>query len=78
MVFGMSTVAEIEHALEKLPPEQWLEVRHWMDRHAPRLAPAVSQAHPLPDFLARQKALFGGRVLEDSQHMLDELRTDRR
>jgi len=30
-----------------------------------------------PDFLARQQALFGSRVLSDSQTILDELRADR-
>ncbi|MEO8497296.1 MAG: hypothetical protein ABI614_19675 [Planctomycetota bacterium] len=30
-----------------------------------------------PDFLARQKAIFGGRTLSDSQAILDELRADR-
>lgn len=30
-----------------------------------------------PDFLARQKALFGGRVLADSQGIMDELRAER-
>lgn len=30
-----------------------------------------------PDFLARQQALFGSRVLPDSQAILDELRADR-
>ena len=30
-----------------------------------------------PDFLARQQALFGNRVLPDSQAILDELRADR-
>jgi len=30
-----------------------------------------------PDFLARQQALFGSRVLPDSQEVLDELRADR-
>ena len=30
-----------------------------------------------PDFLARQKALFGSRVLPDSQAILEELRADR-
>jgi hypothetical protein len=29
------------------------------------------------DFLARQQALFGSRVLSDSQAILDELRADR-
>ncbi len=30
-----------------------------------------------PDFLARQQALFGNRVLPDSQAILNELRADR-
>jgi hypothetical protein len=30
-----------------------------------------------PDFLARQQAMFGSRVLPDSQSILDELRADR-
>ncbi|QTN32889.1 hypothetical protein HZ994_11315 [Akkermansiaceae bacterium] len=30
-----------------------------------------------PDFLARQQALFGSRVLPDSQAILQELRADR-
>ena len=30
-----------------------------------------------PDFLARQQALFGSRVLHDSQAILDEQRADR-
>ena len=78
MVCGMSTVAEIERAIEKLTPEQWMEIRHWMDRRAPRLASPVSSGRPLPDFLARQKAVFGERVVEDSQTVLDDLRSDRR
>ncbi len=30
-----------------------------------------------PDFLARQKALFGDRVVPDSQELLDLMRADR-
>ena len=30
-----------------------------------------------PDFLARQQALFGSRVIPDSQVILDELRAER-
>jgi hypothetical protein len=30
-----------------------------------------------PDFLARQRAMFGSRVLPDSKEILDELRADR-
>lgn len=32
----MSTVAEIESAIAKLPPPQWMEIRRWMDAHAPK------------------------------------------
>lgn len=32
----MSTLAEIENAIEQLPPEQWMEIRRWMDSHAPK------------------------------------------
>jgi hypothetical protein len=31
----MSTLAEIEQAVEKLPPQQWEEIRRWMAAHAP-------------------------------------------
>lgn len=76
----MSTLAEIERAIEQLPPEQWVEVRRWMDRHGPRPVAeggAVPPASPLPDFLARQRARFGERVLVDSQAVLDDTRADR-
>jgi len=38
----MSTLAEIENAIEQLPPEQWMEIRRWMDSRAPK-AKAVTQ-----------------------------------
>ncbi len=31
----------------------------------------------LPDFQAHKKAIFGDRILPDSQEILDELRADR-
>ena len=76
----MSTLAEIEAAIAQLPPAQWMEIRRWMDAHAPRAATTGSVASSpakTPDFLARQKALFGERVLPDSQAVLDELRAER-
>lgn len=39
--------------------------------------PKARTATAKPDFLARQQALFGSRVLPDSQAILDELRADR-
>jgi len=76
----MSTLAEIEAAIEQLPPEQWAEIRRWMDSRPPKAAgndraPAPTKA--MPDFLARQKAIFGDRILPDSQRILDEMRADR-
>jgi len=39
---------------------------------------AVLRSPPTkPEFLARQKALFGSRVVPDSQVILDELRAER-
>ena len=32
----MSTLAEIEAAIAQLPPTQWMEIRRWMDAHAPK------------------------------------------
>jgi hypothetical protein len=32
----MSTLAEIEAAIAQLPPPHWMEIRRWMDAHAPK------------------------------------------
>ena len=34
----MSTLAEIENAIEQLSQEQWMEIRRWLDSHAPKAA----------------------------------------
>jgi len=34
----VSTLTEIENAIEQLPPEQWMEIRRWMDSRAPKAA----------------------------------------
>lgn len=76
----MSTLAEIEAAIAQLPPTQWMEIRRWMDAHAPKAeanGTAATASASVPDFLARQKAIFGERVLADSQAMLDDLRAER-
>lgn len=44
--------------------------------------PAVEQSAPatpgvMPDFAARKRAIFGDRILPDSQEIFDELRADR-
>ena len=72
----MSTLAEIEQAIAMLPPEQWAEIRRWINSSAPRPA-GISRSGKVPDFLARQRTIFGDRVLPDSQAALDEIRGDR-
>ena len=56
----MSTLAEIEKAIETLPPDQWQEIRRWMDCHAPKKG-----AVELADFdvwLAASTGMVKGRV----------------
>ncbi len=38
----MSTVLEIERAIEQLPPEQLTELRDWFDEYAGTLAASAS------------------------------------
>jgi hypothetical protein len=52
----MSTVAEIEKAIEKLPPEQWMQIRRWMDRHPPKNLPAMPR-QGLPRVAATGRAI---------------------
>jgi hypothetical protein len=77
----VSTITEIEAAMAQLAPAQWMEVRRWVDLHEPRAVTNGSvfrsASNDAPDFLARQKELFGGRVLPDSQAVLDEVRAER-
>lgn len=47
-----------------------------------KIKPAVEPAAPasprvMADFQARKRAIFGDRILPDSQAILDELRSDR-
>ena len=76
----MNTLTEIEAAIAQLPPAHWMEIRRWMDAHAPKSVTtenAASAPAKTPDFLARQKAIFGERILPDSRAVLDELRMER-
>ena len=76
----MSTIADIESAIEQLPPEQWMEIRRWMDQRAVLAGKGggeMPSPAAMPDFLARQKERFGDRVLGDSQPVLDEIRAER-
>ena len=53
----MSTLAEIESAIETLPPPQVEELTVWLEQR--RLHRAVTASAAEPDFLARAKAIWG-------------------
>jgi hypothetical protein len=52
----MSTLSEIEAAIERLPTPQVDELAFWLEQHRAR-KPATSVSEP--DFLARAKAIWG-------------------
>ena len=52
----MSTLNEIEAAIERLPAPQLDELASWLERHRAR-KPVTSVTEP--DFLARAKAIWG-------------------
>jgi len=64
----MSTVAEIESALTKLPLPHAQEVAQWLETYlkhqaATKSAPATAQPVKLPDYAARRRQIFGNTVL---------------
>ena len=72
---------EIEHTPEPLLREVYdflvfLKSRTQTD-DARRTSSQACVSVEVPEFLARQQAVFGGRMLKDSQEVLDELREDR-
>ncbi len=73
----MSTLIEIEEAIEQLPPVKFNELRLWIEQHSKVSQLAASTRQSKPDFLARQRSIFGGRLMPDSQSSLDEIRGDR-
>ena len=62
----MSTVAEIERAIGDLPPEQWTEVRRWMDAHAPKAARCADMAE-FDAWLAASIGIARGRLTTDER-----------
>jgi hypothetical protein len=71
-------MTEIKLAPESLVQEAYdfiLFIKSRKNSAQESAAPQSSSAKP--DFLARQKALFGNRVVPDSQVTLDELRAER-
>lgn len=72
-------ITEIKLAPESLVQEAYdfilfLKSRRSQEQNA---AGAQITSHGRPDFLARQRAVFGDRVLADSQGVMDELRAER-
>ena len=71
-----SVLEEIRTAPEPMVEEVLDFVRFLKSKPAvEQLAPATPRV--LPDFAARKRAIFGDRILPDSQEVLDELRADR-
>ena len=70
-------IDEIKTAPESLVRETYDFILFLKQRRAQEPGSAKQVTTARPDFLARQQALFGSRVLPDSQVILDELRADR-
>ena len=70
-----AVIEEIRTAPEPVVEEVLDFVRFLKSK--PGVAQPTSAPRVIPDFRARQKAIFGDRVLPDSQAILDELRADR-
>ena len=58
----MSTVEEIERAISALSPEEWEQLRSWLDENAP----------PEPIDLRIQSDLAAGRLNRAIQQALDD------
>ena len=71
----MSTLTEIEAAIEQLPPEQWQEIRRWLDSRAPKVAAfprvywagshAVTRPRPLETRLAAEVVMEALAVVRE-------------
>jgi hypothetical protein len=64
----MSTVAEIESALKKLPLQHAEQVAQWLEDYLKqqsltKSAPTATQPVKLPDYAARRRQIFGEKVL---------------
>ena len=71
-------MTEIQHAPEFLVREAYEFMLFLKSRREQEDGAAAEQRRSAkPDFLARQKALFGQREVAGSQEILDELRADR-
>ena len=70
-------INEIKLAPEALVQEAYDYLLLLKSRGSHEPDAAVVGLSAKPDFLARQQALFGDRVLPDSQVIMDELRAER-
>ena len=72
---AMSTLAEIENAIEQLPPEQWVEIRRWMDSRAPKPAipPHVNwaESHAVTRHRSAETRIDASVVAEALEVILD-------
>lgn len=68
----METVADIQHALEKIPWQEKWEIAQWLlnELHSASLGtqhtgnrPANRPVPPQPDYQARRREVFGDKVL---------------
>ena len=61
----MSTLTEIENAIEQLPQEQWMEIRRWMESHAPDAR--TTEAADFERWLAASTGMAKGRLTTDER-----------
>ncbi len=71
-----AVIEAIKDAPESMVQEVYDFVR-FLKSQASSGSQASASGRTIPDFLARQKALFGDRILPDSQAIMDEMRADR-
>ena len=62
----MSTLIEIEEAIEQLPPEQWAEIRRWMEVH-PRKVQGGGEAARFDEWLAASTGIAKGKLTTDER-----------
>ena len=63
----MSTVVEIETALQELPLEQTKEIAQWLEKYLHQQNQRAASDNPsrgaLPDYASRRRMIFGEKVL---------------
>ena len=63
---AVSTLAEIEKAIETLPPEDWMKIRRWMDSRAP-VPPRVEEMAGFDRWLTESTGIAKGRFTTDER-----------